>query len=237
MDWPGFLIDVKLVKRYKRFLADFEMADGTTVTGHCANTGSMVTCLAEAAPCWITHHDDPKRKLKYSWQAIQMADGWVGINTAIANKLVAEAIEAEVISELSGYAHMKAEVKYGTNSRIDLLLTDPNRADCYVEVKNVTLLEEEGIASFPDAVTARGKKHLEELVNIVKSGGRAVLCYCVQRESAQVVRPAEHRDPAYAATLREAVKQGLEVIAYKATFSKEAIFLKEALPVEIKENS
>lgn len=233
MKWPAPVIEATLIKRYKRFLADFRLADGTVVTGHCANTGSMKTCMEDGAPCWITHHDDPKRKLKYSWQATQMPDGMVGIHTGLANHLVEEAILSGRAPELTGYASLAREKKYGTNSRIDILLEDPKRPACYVEVKNVTLLLREGVAGFPDAVTKRGTKHLAELKEIIAQGQRAVLFYCVQREAVQAVEPAEAYDPEYAAALRDTVSAGLEVMAMRAQFSPEAIQLTDRLPVNI----
>lgn len=233
MQWPGPVIEVKLIKRYKRFLADFLLSDGTKVTGHCANTGSMKTCMADHAPCWITFHDDPKRKLKYSWQAIRLDDGWVGINTSLANHLVREAIESGVLQEFSAYTSIKPEQKYGENSRIDLLLKGDELPDCYVEVKNVTLLMSEGVVGFPDAVTQRGTKHLGEMEHLVRSGKRAILCYCVQRTSAARVMPAEDYDPTYAAALRSAVASGVEVVALRAEMSKEGVYLKDRLPIEL----
>lgn len=233
MKWPGPLIEGTLIKRYKRFLADFTVADGTQHTAHCANTGSMKTCWQADAPIWVSHHDDPKRKLKYTLQAVRMDDGWVGVNTGLANRLVEEAITDGVISELAGYATIRREQKYGEGSRIDLLLKDPDKADCYVEVKNVTLLVGPGEMAFPDAVSKRGTKHLEELAQVAAQGQRAVLLFCVQRQSAQSVRAAHEFDPEYAATLKRVVGQGVEVYAYRADLSQESATLTQALPVHI----
>ncbi len=233
MNWPGPLVRATLIRRYKRFLADFTLPDGQTAVGHCVNTGSMKTCIAEGAPCWLTHHDNPKRKLKYSWQAIHMPDGWVGVNTSLANALTVEAINAGVIAELQGYADCRTEKKYGHNSRVDIFLSGPDRPDCYVEVKNVTLLLEAGTAGFPDAVTQRGAKHLQELRDVLSQGDRAVLLYCVQRASANRVAAADRFDPHYAATLRKAALEGLEIYAYQAEMSESAIALKRALPVTL----
>lgn len=231
MKWPGEVIEATFLKRYKRFLADFRLDDGREVTAHCANTGSMKTCLLPGARAYLTHHPDPKRKLAYSWQALEMEDGWVGIHTSLANGLVAEAIQNGVVSELTGYETMARERKYGENSRIDLLLSGPDRRDCYVEVKNVTLWLEPGVVGFPDAVTKRGQKHLRELIAMQQAGHRAVLFYCVQRTSAKEVRPAEAFDPDYAAGLREAIQAGVEVLAYRADLHREEVALKQALPV------
>jgi sugar fermentation stimulation protein A len=225
MKWPGPLQEGVLVKRYKRFLADFHDREGQPQTAHCANTGSMKTCWQADAPIWISHHPDPKRKLKYTLQAVQMDDGWVGVNTGIANALVAEAIETGVIEELAGYDHIKREQKYGDNSRIDLLLTHADKPDCYVEVKNVTLLVGSGEMAFPDAVTKRGTKHLQELAQVVASGKRAVLLFCVQRQSATTVRAAHEYDPEYAKTLAEVVAAGVEVYAYRADLAMDQVRL------------
>lgn len=227
------LTEAIFLKRYKRFLADFRLENGNILTAHCANTGSMLTCMSSGALAWLTFHDDPKRKLKYSWQAIRMPDGWVGINTGLANRLVKEAILNGTIRELQGYAQIKPEQKYGKGSRIDLLLRGDGRPDCYVEVKNVTLLLHEGVVAFPDAVTRRGTKHLLELIEVRRRGGRAVLLYCVQRESARKVVPAETHDPDYARTLREAVAAGVEVYGYRAVFKKTGIALESRLPLEL----
>ena len=237
MKWPGDPIRARLVKRYKRFLADFVLEDGQTVTAHCANTGSMKTCLADDAPSILTFHDNPKRKLKYSWHALEMPDGWVGINTAMANGLVVEAIENGTVTELAGYATLRTERKYGTSSRIDILLSDSNRPDCYVEVKNATLLLEEEVVAFPDAVTTRGLKHLRELMAMVEQGHRSVLMFCVQRASGSKVVPADAFDPEYGKTLRQAVAAGVEVLAYQADFGEEGVRLVRSLPVDLTEPS
>ena len=231
MKWPGPLIEAVFLQRYKRFLADFRLADGRVVTAHCANTGSMATCMEPNAPSRLTFHDDPKRKLQYSWQTVLLSDGWVGINTSIANGLVKEGVTAGVIGELSGYDSIAAEQRYGEGSRIDLLLKGAGRRDCYVEVKNVTLLLEAGVAGFPDAVTQRGAKHLDALCGVIAKGCRAVLLYCVQRESARKIMPAEGYDPHYARTLRQAAKKGLEIYAYRADFQDTGIRLATRLPV------
>lgn len=233
MDWPGEVHEASFIRRYKRFFAEFHHADGTVITAHCPNTGSMATCYREAAPCLVTFHDDPKRKLAYSWQAIHMPDGWTGINTGLANRLVQEAIENGTITELQGYPTLKREQRYGENSRIDLLLRAPDRPDCYVEVKNVTLLLEPGLAGFPDAVTQRGTKHVRELAAQQRAGDRAVLFFCVQRASITRVTVAEQFDPEYAARLREAAAQGVEVLAYRAEFDARGVRLTTALPVDL----
>lgn len=233
MKWPGEIIEAQLIKRYKRFLADFRLPDGSLITAHCANTGSMKTCTAPDALCWLTFHDNPKRKLKYSWQAICLDDGWVGINTALANHLVHEAIDAGLVESLQGYQKIRPEQKYGSGSRIDLLLQAEGRASCYVEVKNVTLLLSDRVVGFPDAVSSRATKHLSELTLMVEQGERSVLFYCVQRASARRVTVAESFDPTYAKALRKAVAAGVEVLAWQAQFSKDGVTLVRPLPVTL----
>ena len=189
----------------------------------CADPGSRV---------WLLDTGNPKRKYPYSWEMVETTGGvLVGINTGLSNSLVREAIEEGVIEELQGYAQVRREVRYGTNSRIDLLLKEhTTKPACYVEVKNVTMVEE-GVAFFPDAISARGTKHLEELIGVVQQGERGVLCFCVQREDAIEVRPADSIDPVYGKTLREAVKQGVEVMAYQGKVKLEEIKLRKRLPV------
>ena len=215
MKWPAPLVEATLIRRYKRFLADFTLPGGDTVTAHCANTGSMKTCMAEGAPSWLTFHDNPKRKLKYTWQAVRMPDGWVGINTGIANALVMEAVTSGVIAELQGYSSMAAEQKYGERSRIDILLHNDTGPACYVEVKK------------------RGAKHLHELAGMLAGGSRAVLLYCVQRESAREVAPARAFDPYYAESLKQVVSQGLEVYAYRAELTPRGATLVQPLLIRL----
>jgi len=190
----------------------------------------MVSCLETQAPVLLTFHDSPKRKLKYSWQAIELADGWVGINTSLANALVREGIEKTVVSELSGFEVIRPEQKMGKSSRVDLVL-GRGSDKCFVEVKNVTLYLGEGNVAFPDAVTTRGTKHLKELTQVVQGGGRAALVYCVQRESAQRVYPAWDRDPVYSQTLLEAQESGVEIYAYRAAIDHSGVQLTTKLPV------
>lgn len=233
MEWPGEVHEASFIRRYKRFFAEFRGADGSLLTAHCPNTGSMATCTADDALSLITYHDNPKRKLAYSWQAIQLADGWTGINTGLANRLVQEAVESGVVNELKDYPTLKREQKYGENSRIDFLLSAPDRPDCYVEVKNVTLLLAPELAGFPDAVTKRGTKHIQELAARKRAGDRAVLFFCVQRVSVERVTVAENFDPEYAATLRAAVAEGLEVIAYRADIDRHGVRLTTPLPIDL----
>ncbi len=227
------LIEGRLVRRYKRFLADVELADGTTVTTHTPNTGSMLGCCTPGSRVWLRDCQNPKRKYPLSWELVESAEGTlVGINTGLSNGLVREAIENGVIGELDGYGEICAEVRYGAeNSRIDLLLRGYGRApDCYVEVKNVTLAQS-GTAMFPDAVSTRGSKHLRELIAMVEQGYRACLCFCVQRGDVQEVAPADHIDAEYGRLLRRAVAAGVEALAYRARVTVAGVTLCEALPV------
>ncbi len=217
MDFEQPLISGRLIRRYKRFLADVELGDGQIVTAHTPNTGSMQGCAEPGSRVWLRDSGNPKRKYPFSWELVETLDGqMVGINTGLANHLVREAIETGVIRELAGYTEIRTEVNYGSeNSRIDLLLRGEGRADCYVEVKNVTLVIE-GQARFPDAVTTRGSKHLRELMAMVRTGYRAVCCFCVQRGDALSFAPADQIDPAYGGLLRMAQVAGVELLAYSA---------------------
>lgn len=224
-----------LLKRYKRFLADVETASGKTLTLHCPNTGSMKHCIVEHSHCWYSMSDNPKRKYPGTWEIATTVSGHLaGINTSRANALAREGIEQGVIQELQGYQDLRSEVKYGQeNSRIDFLLSSPNRRDCYVEVKNVTLGMKGGLGLFPDAVSIRGSKHLRELTSVHALGNRAVLLFCVQHTGIERVAPADAIDPVYGKTLREAAVQGVEVIAYTAEISEQAITLDRPLPVDL----
>ncbi|MFO1519668.1 MAG: DNA/RNA nuclease SfsA [bacterium] len=225
------LLQGTLLQRYKRFLADVKLPGGEVVTAHTANSGSMKGLIAPGNPVWLSFHDVPTRKLKYSWEIVQVGETLVGINTSWPNYLVEEGVRSGVLSELQGYAEIRREVKYGKNSRVDLLLSNGEREKCYVEVKNVTLLEG-GKALFPDAVSKRGQKHLMELAEMVKQGRRAALCYVLQRGDASVVAPADSIDPEYGKLLRRVVKEGVEVLAYRARVTPEEIVLHQKIEVE-----
>ena len=231
------LIKGTLVKRYKRFMADVELADGSVVTAHCANSGSMLSVNEPGSDVWISPASNPDRKLKFTWELIKLGDAMVGINTVHPNKLVAEAIEDGTIKELSGYASLRREVKYGKNSRIDILLEDDAKPSCYVEVKNVTMrrdLKPGAPADFPDGVTSRGKKHLEELTDMIKEGHRAVMMYLVQRDDTENFTIAEDIDPDYAEALRRALKSGLEVLCYDCAVSPEEITVNKPVAFDFK---
>jgi sugar fermentation stimulation protein A len=203
MKFPDPLIKGTLIKRYKRFLSDIEIADtGEVVVAHCANPGSEV---------WVSPARNPDRKLKYSWELVRVGRSLVGINTMYPNAIVAEAIEKDVIPELAGYGSLRREVKYGVNSRIDILLQDEAKPDCFVEIKNVTLRRGK-VAEFPDSITARGAKHLGELSREVEAGNRAVMLYLVQRGDCQAFDIARDIDPTYDAELTKARKAGVEVL-------------------------
>ncbi|MGI9386189.1 MAG: DNA/RNA nuclease SfsA [Methyloligellaceae bacterium] len=234
MKFSSSLVKGTLLKRYKRFLADVDLG-GETVTAHCANPGSMLGLAEPGSAVWLSTSDNPKRKLKFSWELIEIDLGagptLVGINTSHPNALMEEAINAGKISELSGYSDMRREVKYGTNSRIDILLQNNETNLCYVEIKNVHLMRELGLAEFPDSVTTRGAKHLSELSAMVGEGHRAVMVYLVQRGDAQKMALARDIDPGYGDAFDAARKAGVEAIAYTCTVSPDAIEIDRAIPV------
>jgi sugar fermentation stimulation protein A len=219
-------------RRYKRFFSDVINSDGKLLTIHCPNTGSMKNCLVEDSDCWFSLSDNPKRKLPGTLELVTNKYGnLAGINTHRANHLVKEAIEENLIAELAGYNKLKTEVKYGNeNSRIDLLLEDPKKGQCYVEVKSVTLEESEGVVMFPDAVTSRGTKHLRELINVVQQGQRAMLFFCVQVNQAKKMEVADKIDPQYTQALIQALNAGVEVIAWRAKLSDTEMVLECPIP-------
>ena len=218
-------------KRYKRFFADVRTPSGGLLTLHCPNTGSMKNCLVEGSPCWYSLSDNPKRKLPGTLEIVTSSQGnLAGVNTSRPNYLVREVIEADLVPELQGYSQIRTEVRYGEEkSRIDLLLEDRSLGQCYVEVKNVTLDMGDGLATFPDAVTSRGTKHLRELMAMVAAGHRAVLFFCVQLTGVQRMEVAAEIDPGYAATLSEAVAAGVEVIAWRASIGADQIVLDQPI--------
>lgn len=236
MRFPSPLQPGRLVKRYKRFLADITLDTGEAITAHCANPGSMMGVAPEGARVWVSKSASKTRKLPYSWELVEIDGALVAINTNNPNKIAADAIEGDVIPELTGYASMKREVKYGENSRIDILLDTPKNtrsrtAPCYVEVKNVHLMRTPGLAEFPDSVTTRGAKHLVELAAMVAQGARAVMVYVVQRGDCREFRPAADLDPAYAAGLTTAVAAGVETLCYDCDVTTTEVILRRALPI------
>jgi len=223
----------RLVRRYKRFLADIVTDDGEHLCIHCPNTGSMLLHQAIGARVWFQRNNDPKRKLPGTWELVETPQGRLAcVNTARANRLVEEALLAGVIEELTGFAALRREVAYGMeNSRVDFRLDYPTGA-AFVEVKSVTLgFDDTAVAAFPDAVTTRGARHLRELAALARDGVRAVQLYCVNLTGIEAVRPASEIDPLYAAALRDAVAAGVEVLAYGVEIAQEEIRLTHRLPV------
>ncbi len=236
MNFENKLIPGKILKRYKRFLADIELENGEIITAHTANTGSMKTCWEPGWPVLLSYHDNPKRKLKYSLELTNNGLTWICVNTSLPNKIAMEGIQNGVVKELSGYEHIKPEVKVG-KSRIDILLSNDSgggvaRESCYVEVKNVTLIDQKSGALFPDSVTTRGQKHLEELITLVKSGTRAAMLYVINREDATSFAPAKEIDPKYAELLDQARSEGVEILAYQCKIDSNGISLSHALPLD-----
>ena len=230
--WPE-LIPGRLIKRYKRFLADVELADGAVVTAHCPNSGRMTACSEPGRPVYLSWHDNPRRKLKYTWEIIQMPDSLVGVNTLVPNRLVKASIENGMVAELVDYEEIRPEVQTSKGSRLDLLLTDSHGAKCFVEIKNCTLVDE-GVACFPDAVTQRGHKHLKELERLTAEGNRCVMFYCIQRMDAEYFRPADQIDAKYGEALRAAhLKRGVEIIVYDVWMDLERIVLNRKIPFQL----
>ena len=225
------LIPGTLVRRYKRFLADIDLEDGTAVTVHCPNSGSMKGCANPGSRVYISRSPNPARKYPFTWELVDADGFWAGINTGLPNHLVRDAIENGTVVGLQGYDSIRPEVTYGEHSRIDLLLESPWQR-CFVEVKNVTLVEN-GRALFPDAVTSRGQKHLNELMRVVREGDRGVIFFTVQRGDGASVSPADSIDPEYGRLLRLAIKNGVEALAYRALVNPQEIVLTERLPVVV----
>jgi sugar fermentation stimulation protein A len=226
--WPE-LIPGKLLKRYKRFVADVKLEDGEIVTAHCPNTGSMQGCCEAGRTVFLSRHDRPNRKHRYTWEMIAMPTSLVGINTLVPNRLVWRSLELKRIPELSEYADIAREVKIGEHSRIDLMLTGRGGDRCYIEIKNCTLVTQ-GIAQFPDAVTSRGLKHLIELEKLAKAGHRCMMFYFIQRMDAKEFQPADPIDPEYGRRLRQAVEKGIEVLAYDVRIDMQGIELNKNIP-------
>nr|BDT29141.1 DNA/RNA nuclease SfsA [Bacteriovorax sp. HI3] len=216
-------------KRYKRFFADIKMGE-EIVVAHTANTGTMKMCLGEGWQAMMSYHDSPTRKLKYSFEMINNGKTWIGINTSLTNGLAIEAIQNGVIKELQGYKDLKPEAKIG-QSRIDILLSNSPDEQCYVEVKNVTLIDDQGHALFPDAVTERGLKHLGELLELKKQGIRTVMLFVVQREDCHSFKVEQDIDPAYCKKLKEVMSEGVEVLVYQCKLSPEEIIVHKKLSI------
>jgi len=232
MNFPFPLHRGRLIRRYKRFLADVRLEDGREVTAHCANPGSMLGLLAEDAEVWLSGNADPRRKLQWSWELVKSDGVLVPVNTSNPNRIVAEAISAGHIPELQGYDEVRREVPYGDASRVDFLLAAPGRAPCYLEVKNVHL-RRGARAEFPDSVTARGARHLRELSAMRAAGARALLLFVVQREDCTAFAPAADLDPVYAHELRQAAAAGVEILCYDCSVTLEQVTLRRPLAVQL----
>ena len=226
------LIEGRLVRRYKRFLADVELPDGRVVVAHCANPGSMRMCAPPGARVWLSEQNNPRRKLPYTWELVEAHGAMVCVNTARANEVIAEAIAAGSISELAGYGEMQREAIWSAGTRFDFVLTRPGET-CIVEVKSATMHGGDRVTAFPDSVTARGTRHLTELMEVAKSGRRAVLLFCCNRSDALEVRPADEIDPLYGYTLRRAARSGVEILAYRSEMDPLGIELRERIGVKL----
>lgn len=224
------LVPARLIRRYKRFLADCVLDDGCEVTAHCANPGSMMGLADPGMKIWLEPNDDPKRKLNYGWRLVDHENGhFTGVDTALPNRAVKAALADRQIAPLAAYGTVRPEVKYGENSRIDFLLTQAGLPDAYVEVKSATLSRTLGLVEFPDSVTARGAKHLEELAQMARDGHRAVLLYLVQRTDCTAFSVAGDIDPNYAAAFSRARAAGLETLVMGTRITPEGVTLAEPL--------
>lgn len=219
--------------RYKRFLSDIQLDNGTIVNAHVPNTGSMKTCWEVDWKVLVTKNDNPKRKMKYTLEMTHNGNTWICVNTSITNKLVKEALENKIITELSGYPEIKAEKKV-LDSRLDFFLSGiENKPDCYVEVKNVTLKGPDNYALFPDSVSTRGQKHLKDLMKLKEDGFRSVMLYVVNREDCDTFSPAIDIDPTYASLLKQAYQSGVEVLVYQSSISEKEIVLNKRIKLEL----
>ena len=231
MRFSSGLVRGILLQRYKRFLADVRLADGSIVTAHCTNTGSMRGCQEPGSAVYLSRSNNAKRKLAYTWEMIRVEQTWVGINTLHPNRLVAEGVASGAIGELRGYETIRREVKVSAHTRLDLCLEGAD-GSCFVEVKNVTL-NIGGAAAFPDAVTERGTKHLKELMRLKRKGHRAAVVFVVQRQDCDHFRPADEIDPEYGRWLRRAMAAGVEALPYRATVTPREITLAGRLPTKL----
>ena len=237
MQFPAPLVRGTLLRRYKRFLADITLESGAEILAHCANPGSMMGLAEPGSEVWLSPNTNPKAKLDWRWELVRVGGDLVCINTAHANRVGEEAIGAGEIPELAGYASLRREVKYGQNSRIDILLEDDARPPCYVEIKSVTLRRPDGAhpgaAQFPDSVTKRGAKHLAELANMVDSGARAAMLYLVQRGDCDHFRLAADIDPAYAAAMTDARARGVEALCHECGVTPRGIEIARPMKITI----
>lgn len=229
MEFASPLRPGRLIQRYKRFFADVVLEDGAEVTAHCPNPGAMLGLNTPGLGVWLSRSDDPKRKLAHTLELVEAGGGLVGVNTMLPNRLVAEALAADVIPELTGYAVHRREVKYGERSRVDFLLTHPDRTACWLEVKNCHLSRTQGLAEFPDCVAARSSKHLRELEAMVAAGERAVALFVVQRTDCQAFSACHDLDPVFAARLDRAADAGVEVLVYGCDMSTSGVSIARRL--------
>jgi len=230
--FPNPLVEGRLERRYKRFFADVRLADGSQVTAHCANPGSMKSCLIEQGRVWLSDSQNPKRKLRLTWELAEAEGARIFVNPQAANRVVSEALVRGGVAELSGFTNLRSEVRFGAHTRFDFAL-EQGPTQCFVEVKNVTLGLGNGRAAFPDSVTERGARHLQELIRVVQGGQRAVLLFCVSRSDARSAEPASDIDPNYAYWLRRAHDAGVEVLAYKCRVTQRGVWLDRPLPVHL----
>lgn len=230
MDFPQPLVRGRLVQRYKRFFADVVLEDGRALTAHCPNPGAMLGLNTPGLPCFLSRSDDPKRKLAHTLELAEVDGGLVGINTQRPNGLVAEALAADALPELAGYATHRREVRYGAASRVDFLLEHPDRQPAWLEVKNVHLRREGTLAEFPDCVAARSTRHLRELAAMVGEGHRAVVLFVVQRTDCDRFAAAADCDPAFAQALADVAAAGVEVLVYGCRITPQEIRLAERIP-------
>jgi sugar fermentation stimulation protein A len=230
MDFPQPLSRGTLVSRYKRFFADVVLDDGREITAHCPNPGAMLGLNTPGLPAWVSRSEDPKRKLAHTLELVEADGGLVGVNTMHPNRIVAEALAADAIPELTGYASHRREVRYGLNSRVDFLLTADGRPPCWLEVKNCHLRRTGTLAEFPDCVAARSLKHLKELTAMVEAGERAVMLFVIQRTDCDAFSACAELDPAYARGLTEAAARGVEVLAYACEISPGAVRIAQPVP-------
>ncbi|MEO1724609.1 MAG: DNA/RNA nuclease SfsA [Pseudomonadota bacterium] len=248
MEFARPLIRATLLRRYKRFLADARLEEGPRageeITAHLANPGSMMGLKEPGLEIWLEENDDPKRKLKFTWRLVRLhrngpeaaqlgdrTEAWVGIDTSVPNRIAGEALRQNRVPGLDGYGSVRAEVPYGTNSRVDFLLEGPDRPPAYVEVKNVHLVRTPGLAEFPDSVTTRGAKHLAELAAMVEAGQRGVMLYVIQRNDCDRLAFAEDLDPGYARAYVDARARGVEAMAMNARVSPNGIVLDRLIPI------
>lgn len=232
MEFAAPLVPARLIHRYKRFLFDAEMSDGSIITGSCPNTGSMRGLTTPGSRIWLSEHDSPTRKYRHMLELVEADSTIVGINTGMPNRIAEEAVRCGLIPSLAEYAELRREQRYGINSRIDLMLSDPERGRAYVEVKNVHFMRIPGLAEFPDSVTARGAKHLDELVSMVESGHRGVMLYVIQRGDCDRLRICSELDPAYGKAFERARRQGVEAFALSCRLSPQGIWPERLIPMD-----